>query len=442
MWQDKGWTSGVGMSLIVGGLTIATLGNTYKIAVLPENAALIAEQGKLAANFVAPYKAPADLLGWMSVLGGTGTLLAPYLLPLVNAAKSKSSASKKGNQNGEYSTQEYYAQKMYEELLLMKKEMMALKSQSAATKKERVDSPQPVPMPVESTHESFLPDGNKKPTATLRRVERAKNEIDDSWLRKIAQQIIDRKSHHFAVFGGSTSGKSTLFSRVLELVLEGLEGVVTVCLSDPKYPMTDWPIRADFKGYQEVYEGLKELVKELETRKKKSVLAKEAGLPTPQFNRYFYIQDEWSNCWGKGQGYGSIIPKDRAVECRNMLLQVIREGAAYNMGVCMIGQNPLNPSTGLDRSDFSSSTVIVVGKEAIKYINESTFPAMEEDKKVMLRQIDDWRRDDPEQRICVCIPMNDPPFVARIPFISIEEERFQVEEDPWADKVVNLSNYR
>jgi hypothetical protein len=247
-----------------------------------------------------------------------------------------------------------------------------------------------------------------------------------------------RRNHHIVIQGPTQYGKSTLCSFILILLAKRLNVLgldLKIHLIDPKYPMSKWFIEPGFKGYEEAYEGVVQIRKELEARKKVFVAAKRQKQKFPRVGFYASITDEWDNCWCEGAGYGSgtVITKEQAKEMKATELTVFKEGAAFNMCNIMMGQSPLKETSGFNHSDMNNATRIVLGIEARKWLKHPAFP-FKDMAEPLEAQICYWMSRD--ERFALVVPNNGLPFVAPLPReVKLVVEQFESGKDILAESV-------
>ena len=228
----------------------------------------------------------------------------------------------------------------------------------------------------------------------------------------------ERKHHHLVINGGSQSGKSTLFSKILELLNKALNGQIITNLIDPKYPKTRWTIRPSFVGFDQVLPGVEQAIAELDRRKEICIKAERAGEEHPKFKRYVLIIDEWDSVWGEGKGYGETITKDDAQLIRSHVLRVLKESAAYEFTLVIIGQSPLSGTTGFSRSDLNSASRLVLGNEALKWVQDPGFP-FKSDATDLQALLNYWIGRN--ARCAVVIPNSGSAFVQAIPKFGVQK---------------------
>lgn len=247
-----------------------------------------------------------------------------------------------------------------------------------------------------------------------------------------------RRNHHIVIQGPTQYGKSTLCSFILILLAKRLNVLgldLKIHLIDPKYPMSKWFIEPGFKGYEEAYEGVVQIRKELEARKKVFVTAKRQKQKFPRVGFYASITDEWDNCWCEGAGYGSgtVITKEQAKEMKATELTVFKEGAAFNMCNIMMGQSPLKETSGFNHSDMNNATRIVLGIEARKWLKHQAFP-FKDMAEPLEAEICYWMSRN--ERFALVVPNNGLPFIAPLPReVKLVVEQFESGKDILAESV-------
>lgn len=246
-------------------------------------------------------------------------------------------------------------------------------------------------------------------------------EPSDQWIVDIAKKCAEpdpekRRFQHLIINGGSQSGKSTLFSKLLELIIKltSSQGAITN-LIDPKYPKTRWAIEPSFIGYENVNKGVEAAIKELDDRKKKCIDARKADKPDPVFPRYFLILDEWDSVYGEGKGYGTCISKAIAEKLLRDVKRILKEAAAYDITLVLIGQSPLSKTNGLSRSDCNSACRLLLGSQALKWLKDPDFSYETAEYEAELQDM--LSR---EARCCLIEPNMGVPYVREIPRISVE----------------------
>jgi len=266
----------------------------------------------------------------------------------------------------------------------------------------------------------------------------------EHWIATISQSMAEpdpekRRFQHLKISGGSQSGKSTLFSKLLEMLIHQLAAVgssAAINLIDPKYPKTKWAIAPSFVGFEQVRAGINAAILELDNRKTACIKAARSDVDQPTFSRYIVVIDEWDSIWGNGKGYGSVIDKDTAENIRNDVLRLLKESAAYDMTAVVIGQSPLSSATGFTRSDLNSACHLVLGVEALKWAQDPGFPfkGQSADLQEYLSALIDA-----DYRCALIVPNMSSPFVEAIPRLTITSLQAQTvqaeEEDFWESPV-------
>lgn len=254
--------------------------------------------------------------------------------------------------------------------------------------------------------------------------------VDNQWLLDIVAKTtlpLEQRSHqHLKIDGGSQSGKSTLVSFIVYCISYKSQEI-EINLVDPKYPMSQWQFKPQFKGYEMVERGVDAAIQELEIRKKLSVESVEKNQELPSFKRYLLIVDEWDSIWGNGKGYGAIIDRKAAEKIKNKLTRVLKESASYNMSLVLIGQSPLTTDIGFSRSSLNSATRIVLGNEALKWVNDPGFP-FKNAAASLANELEDWI--EAGNRVALIVPnIGSKPSVQPIPIIDLSRLFVQQKRD-------------
>jgi len=293
------------------------------------------------------------------------------------------------------------------------------------------------PIEVEAREEGRL----ALPAAQSEFVKHSPLEPQIDWLHKLVGEMAlepeKRKHHHLCINGGSQSGKSTLFSCILALLSQAIAKLnanskIIINLIDPKYPKTRWSITPSFIGFEQVGDGIENAVGELEDRKLRCIEAEKNGLTHPDFDRYILVLDEWDSIWGEGKGYGKSISKQDAAKIRGSVLRILKESAAYNMTLVVIGQSPLSKTSGFSRSDLNSATRVVLGNEALKWTQDPGFPfnAIVSDLQEKLNY---WIKK--EARCALVCPNIGQPFVEAIPRFDEAKESTNSGNEDWLERI-------
>lgn len=302
------------------------------------------------------------------------------------------------------------------------------------------------------------------PSGVVSTVEPLPEEVPDyaiaseDWIYEIVAKAAEvdpekRRYQHLVVNGASQSGKSTLFSKLLELLVKAIAQngeQAQIALIDPKYPKTRWPIQPSFVGFGQVQGGVQQAVKELQSRKQACIKAERAGQEHPAFSRYILIVDEWDSVWSEGAGHPEFgdEPKERkaiADDIHNNVLLLLKESAAYNMMVVVIGQSPLSGASGFSRSDLNSACRIVLGIEALKWVQDKDFP-FKAQKEYLEAELTDLLGQ--ETRCALICPNTTSPFVRSIPRLQIQPLKEAIappselpQDDPLEDLLAELKQW-
>jgi hypothetical protein len=210
------------------------------------------------------------------------------------------------------------------------------------------------------------------------------------WLYKLVEEYTrengKRLHEHIHIMGVTQSGKSTLTNLLLELIVfyyHKLNKRVILNLIDPKYPETTWGFEPNYTGFQSVLEGISQAKKEMDKRKKLREEAKKNKKPRPEFDVYIVVFDELDASYGKGKGYAGDISKKDASEIMNMVSAILTTGASYDVRIILIGQSSLSGNNGINTSLARNITRIVLGTEALAFLESPFFPVKSQAASVL-----------------------------------------------------------
>lgn len=229
---------------------------------------------------------------------------------------------------------------------------------------------------------------------------------------------------HLIVNGPTRSGKSTLVSKLLELIGQAIAAhgqAAQIMLIDPKYPKTKWPLKPAFTGFAMVQTGLQEAVRIFRDRKLQCIVAEEAGQPHPEFPRLIVVVDEQDSIYNEGRGHPELGDdreerKAAVEEIHSIEVNLLKEAAAYDVSLFIVGQSPLSGATGFSRSDMQQACRIVLGNEALKWLNDKEFP-FKEDVPELADDLKYWM--DRGDRCALICPNMGRPYTAGIPPLTI-----------------------
>ena len=274
----------------------------------------------------------------------------------------------------------------------------------------------------------------------------------EDWITSLVSKFVEpdqskRMYAHLIVNGPTKSGKSTLTSKLLALIAQGVASHGDDCemlLIDPKYPKTDWPLKPAFRGYEMVLTGLNEAIAKFRERKKLCIQAEEAGKDHPRFSHFVVVVDEQDSIYAEGKGHPDLggdreERKEAAQKVHSMEVNLLKEAAAYNVSLFVVGQSPLSGATGFSRSDMQQACRIVLGNEALKWLNDKEFP-FKEDVPELQAKLKYWM--DKGDRVALICPNIGRAYVEAIPYLEIAKidnvstsnsKPSDLIEDPWKD---------
>lgn len=203
-----------------------------------------------------------------------------------------------------------------------------------------------------------LHNGVREKSETVKAVERP------NWLEYVVQN-----SNHYRIVAPTGSGKSVFLDNLLNC-FRLLRKELKVTLLDPKYPFSAWDgHQPDYEGFDECFEGMREIDRALEQRFKEAKLAKAEGKPLPDFDCHLFAIDELEMLIDDARDKDGL--KSKAGKLQSELSSVLRKGLKLGRGVtatpgkgmvlAYITQSPLCSRIGLNVDDFDNSTNIWMG---------------------------------------------------------------------------------
>lgn len=255
-------------------------------------------------------------------------------------------------------------------------------------------------------------------------------EASVDWISALVNQFAEpdperRIYAHLIVNGPTRSGKSTLVSKLLEMISTAVAGHGQTCqmmLIDPKYPKTKWPLEPAFKGFGTVRCGLDVAISEFRQRKEACITAEKAGKPHPSFPRLIVVVDEQDSIYNEGKGHPELGSdrderKEAAQDIHSMEVNLLKESAAYDISLFVVGQSPLSGATGFSRSDMQQACRIVLGNEALRWLSDRDFP-FKEDVPELAGDLKYWM--DKGDRVALVCPNMGRAYVSAIPKLEIK----------------------
>lgn len=265
------------------------------------------------------------------------------------------------------------------------------------------------------------------------------------WISDLVEKFAEpdeekRLYAHLIVNGPTKSGKSTLVSKLLEMMAGAIVSTGKSCqimLIDPKYPKTKWPLKPAFTGFAMVHRGLQVAVSEFRKRKEACIEAERDGRPHPVFARLIVVVDEQDSIYGEGKGHPELggskdERRDTAQDIHAIEVNLLKESAAYDISLFIVGQSPLSGATGFSRSDMQQACRVVLGNEALKWLNDKEFP-FKEDVPELSDSLKYWM--DQESRVALICPNMGRAYVEAIPRLQITQiDLGQGESQPTGEK--------
>lgn len=194
--------------------------------------------------------------------------------------------------------------------------------------------------------------------------------LNSNWFESTVNDV-----EHLRVTGERDSGKSTLVVNLVNLKLSQNPGC-KIKLCNPLYGSRKdtWTIPATWKSFDEAIEGLKELAGIILSRNELGRKAKDAGLPTPDFEPILYIFDEIDM---------TVSTHDK--QATELLKTCLKMGTHYNVHVLYIGQSPLCSTLGLKKQDFNHSAAFHLGKNVGRAIEDLQASTRDTKEKLLIQ---------------------------------------------------------
>lgn len=215
-------------------------------------------------------------------------------------------------------------------------------------------------------------------------------ESGSAWLDDLIET-----SPHLHICGPTQSGKTTLGKYVIERMNQDNTDFYLI---DPKM-ISLWPVEPMANRIRDVVDALQKLMTMLEERIESKIYDR----------KVLIIIDEWD--W---------IYKHHKSNALDLLIELIKVGAALNYKVLLIGQSPLSKDTGLSGSDFHNMARIALWAEGEKLIN--SLPIQLKDKAPLKEQIRQLKTSSNNIRYGVVVPMNSQPEVKIIPNLVTNDQ--------------------
>jgi hypothetical protein len=194
--------------------------------------------------------------------------------------------------------------------------------------------------------------------------------VPNNWFEETVNDV-----EHLRVTGERDSGKSTMVVNLVNLKLSQNPGC-KIKLCNPLYGSRKdtWTIPATWKSFDEAIDGLQELAGIILKRNEQGRKAKDAGLPTPDFEPILYIFDEIDM---------TVSTHDK--QATELLKTCLKMGTHYNVHVLYIGQSPLCSTLGLKKQDFNHSAAFHLGKNVGRAIEDLQASTRDTKEKLLIQ---------------------------------------------------------
>lgn len=171
-----------------------------------------------------------------------------------------------------------------------------------------------------------------------------------------------KRVFHIRVTGETDTGKSTLVSNLVGLILSQNPDC-EVSLYNPLYgsKYDSWQIPAKWRTFDAFPAVIGEIESEFERRSEIAAQAKDRGLGYPNFPTKLYILDETENSI-------SMFP-----DCAKALKRCLNHGRHQDIFVVYVTQSPLASAVKLNRPDFNASIGFHLGRNALRVLSDLNF---------------------------------------------------------------------
>lgn len=225
------------------------------------------------------------------------------------------------------------------------------------------------------------------------------------WIKEfLFDQYGNLKVYHLKADGPTGVGKTHLLLHIIWL-LQQPHPAAEYWLLDPKFEgeSSGWPFEPFVTDFEDVAVGAEYLYENIVTARKH---ARRAGKP-PE-HPAFLLFDEADGCFDEhGEGFAKPVRR------------IIKEGRSGWAHCFVAGQSPLAKDGGFSGAVFRNTARLVMGNEAIAFINNAQFSYWEKDHRERLKRQLIYLQAS-EKRYVLAIPPSARglPFVAEVPHLE------------------------
>jgi len=256
---------------------------------------------------------------------------------------------------------------------------------------------------------------------------------DGEWVQELivssSNPIMSKRlNHHFYICGETQSGKSTLAGVIAEGIASLSQSPSVIAIHDAKKEPGGLDITSWLCGWTEGYkiDGLAateqwySLASRLSQEQTKEV--SKIGSSCEGVRELILIQDEVDSIFGKGKGFGEIIPKKLAERMQTFWMYSIKYLAGLRGHMIFMGQSPLSEDTGFNRPSLSNLCFICLGQTTDYILNnpKDFLKHMTEEEINLLKQFCKLF-EDMGVRYALVRPMKGSAYVAIIPHFAKKE---------------------
>jgi hypothetical protein len=263
--------------------------------------------------------------------------------------------------------------------------------------------------------------------------------VNGDWVNELIQSSTNmnmskRLNHHYYLCGETQSGKSTLAGVLADGIAAMSQSPATIAIHDAKkedggMDITNWMCGWTYKldGLNKVSAWF-DLAQKLS--KKQTEEVSKVGNSCEGVGELILIQDEVDTIYGKGKGFGEIIPKKLADKIQTLWMYSVKFLAGLKGHMIFMGQSPLSEDTGFNRPSLANLCFICLNQTTDYILNnpKDFLKHMSEEEIELLKQFCKLF-EDMGVRYALVRPMKGSAYVALIPnFTKKENSEVKVEE--------------
>lgn len=187
------------------------------------------------------------------------------------------------------------------------------------------------------------------------------------------------KPCHLRIIAGTEGGKSTLIQNLLTLLIAEIPKLKTIIADGAgNFSQSDWgKLNREYSGYEECLDGLAKIDKEFEARSTSNI----------DKSPILFVLDEADETL-KGQS-----------EHQKILSKLLRKGRHQNIFLILICQSKNIKHLGLDDSDRTNYSTLVMGNALVNFLNGDSSVLTSKQREQLLRYFESLIDKEPESAI-------------------------------------------